>query len=72
MVAVWHPRSVNAAHGAPTQPYVRHAFFFRDASTKVTANEGIAQEIADAKTIQQAIRARKRASKTLVAEFPFD
>jgi transposase InsO family protein len=28
MVAVWHPRSVNAAHGAPTQPSVRHAFFF--------------------------------------------
>jgi hypothetical protein len=41
-------------------------------STKVTANVGIAKEIADAKTIQQAIRARKRASKTLVAEFPFD
>jgi hypothetical protein len=30
MVAVWHPRSVNAAYGAPTQPSVRHAFFFRD------------------------------------------
>jgi ribonuclease HI len=30
MVAVWHPRSVDAAHGAPTLPSVRHIFFFRD------------------------------------------
>jgi hypothetical protein len=29
-VAVWHLRSVNAAHAAPTQPSVRHAIFFPD------------------------------------------
>jgi hypothetical protein len=35
MVAVWHPRSVNAAHGAPTQPSVPHAFFFRDGTSRL-------------------------------------
>jgi hypothetical protein len=35
MVAVWHPRSVNAAHGAPTRPSVPHAFFFRDEADRL-------------------------------------
>jgi hypothetical protein len=40
MVAVWHPRSVNAAYGAPTQPSVRHAFFFPDERQLLDIGDG--------------------------------
>jgi hypothetical protein len=50
------------------EPPRRHSFLRR----AINIIKSCATDTADAKTIQQAIRARKRASKSLIAEFPFD
>jgi hypothetical protein len=65
-------QAVRGGDDSPVAASTRRSTRLSHPSMKVIDNEGIAQDFADAKTVQRAIQARKLESRRLIREFPFD